>query len=133
MNFKSIKISKQIELALRWLIFLAKQNNKDFVNLRAFCKENKISFYHLQKINRKLVEKGLIESQRGKNGGCRLKQSPSKISLLYIIETLEGPISLVYCSPFCNSSGCALKNCWQILNKDLSQKLSKIKLKDFLK
>lgn len=133
MNFKSIKISKQIELALRWLLFLA-QNKKDyFINLRSFCNKNRVSFYHLQKINRQLVKAGIIESQKGKAGGYRLKKSPYQISLLSIIETLEGPISLVYCSPFCASQKCTLKNCWQNLNKDLAKKLAKIKLSQFLK
>ncbi|MCX8015824.1 MAG: Rrf2 family transcriptional regulator [Patescibacteria group bacterium] len=133
MNFKSIKISKQIELALRWLLFLAQNKTSDFINLRSFCNEKRVSFYHLQKINRQLVKAGLIESQKGKTGGYRLKKSPQQISLLSIIETLEGPISLVYCSPFCTSQTCALKNCWQTLNKDLAKKLAKIKLNQFLK
>lgn len=132
MNFKSIKISKQIELALRWLSFLAKNKKSNFINLRSFCNENEVSFYHLQKINRRLVKTGLIESQKGKTGGYRLKKSPQQISLLSIIEILEGPISLVYCSPFCNTK-CTLKNCWQNLNKDLAKKLAKIKLSQFLK
>jgi len=133
MNFKSIKISKQIELALRWLIFLTKQKRGRVINLRSFCKQNNVSFYYLQKINRQLVKMKLLESQKGKNGGYRLKKSPSQISILSIIETLEGPISLVCCSPTCNTPHCALKNCWQILNKDLTKKLTKIKLNYFLK
>lgn len=133
MNFKSIKISKQIELALRWLLFLAKNKKGVFINLRSFCNQNKVSFYHLQKINRKLVSAGLIESQKGKTGGYRLQKSPQQISLLSIIETLEGPISVVYCSPICASKSCTLKNCWQTLNKDLEKKLAKIKLNQFLK
>jgi len=132
MNFKSIKISKQIELALRWLVFLSQQKTRDFINLRSFCNQNKVSFYHLQKINRQLVKNKLIESQKGKTGGYRLKKSPRKISLLEIIEILEGPVSLISCPPICASKTCVLKNCWQNLNKDLAKKLGQIKLTQFL-
>jgi len=132
MNFKSIKISKQIELALRWLVFLSQQKTRDFINLRSFCNQNKVSFYHLQKINRQLVKNKLIESQKGKTGGYRLKKSPRKISLLEIIEILEGPVSLISCPPICDLKTCVLKNCWQNLNKDLAKKLGQIKLTQFL-
>ena len=102
MHFESIKISKQIELAIRWLIFLAQvqKQNKLYVNLRSFCDENNVSFYSLQKINKILIEKNLIQSKKGLNGGYRLKKSPLKICLLEIISTNEGPINFVDCSSF---------------------------------
>ena len=60
MNFKSIKISKQIELAIRWLIYLAQTDKLKFVSLRSFCDQTKTSFYYLQKINRALIKKSLL-------------------------------------------------------------------------
>ena len=52
MHFESIKISKQIELAIRWLIFLAQaqKQNKLYVNLRSFCDENNVSFILCKKL-----------------------------------------------------------------------------------
>lgn len=135
MHFESIKISKQIELSLRWLIFLAhtqRKNKKTYVSLRSFCDKNKVSFYTLQKINQTLVDKKIIESQKGKNGGYRFKKSPSKISLLEIINIIEGPINFVNCSSLnCNVSNCQLKNIWNNFDKDLTKKLSRIKLSQF--
>jgi Rrf2 family protein len=136
MHFESIKISKQIELAIRWLIFLAqaqKQNKFLYVNLRSFCDENNVSFYSLQKINKILIEKNLIQSKKGLNGGYRLKNSPLKISLLEIISAIEGPINFVDCSSFgCNKNNCQLKNMWHHLDLNLTRKLSRIRLSQFL-
>jgi Rrf2 family protein len=135
MHFESIKISKQIELAIRWLIFLAQvqKQNKLYVNLRSFCDENNVSFYSLQKINKILIEKNLIQSKKGLNGGYRLKKSPLKISLLEIISTIEGPINFVDCSSFgCDKNHCQLKNTWHHLDLNLTRKLSRIRLSQFL-
>ncbi len=127
MNFKSIKISKQIELALRWLIYLARNEKSSFVSLRFFCNQTKTSFYHLQKINRLLVKNGIIESRKGKSGGYRLKIKPQHISLLNVIEILEGPVTLINCSPQCQPH-CSLKNCWNTLSKNFNSQLSRIKI-----
>ena len=128
MNFKSIKISKQIELAIRWLIYLAQTDKLKFVSLRSFCDQTKTSFYYLQKINRTLIKNNFVESKRGKNGGYRLKNNPKNISLLSVIEALEGPLSLINCSSRCNSSHCTLKSCWVGLTEDITLKLSRIKI-----
>lgn len=41
-----------------------------------------------------LKRAGLVVSTRGKEGGYALAKHPSDVSLLEIIETLEGPIEL---------------------------------------
>jgi len=132
MNFKSIKISKQIELAIRWLIYLAQTDKLKFVSLRSFCDQTKTSFYYLQKINRTLIKNNFVESKIGKNGGYRLKNNPKNISLLSVIEALEGPLALINCSSHCNTSRCTLKNCWISLAEDITLKLSQIKISQFV-
>ena len=49
------------------------------------------------KILRKLVAAGLICSFKGVNGGYELAKKPEEISLLDIVETIEGPIHLARC------------------------------------
>jgi len=136
MHFESIKISKQIEISLRWLVFLAqaqKKNKMAYVSLRFFCNKEKLSYYTLQKINQTLVNQKIVESFRGKNGGYRLKKSPLKISLLEIIKAIEGPINFVDCSSLnCDVSHCQLKNIWGNFDKDLTKKLSRVKLAQFI-
>lgn len=47
---------------------------------------------YIQKIIRKLVVAGLVNSVSGNNGGFVLAKEPSKINLLEIVEALEGEI-----------------------------------------
>lgn len=51
------------------------------------------------KILRQLVKAGLLRSARGVHGGFALARPPLEISLLEIIEAIEGPIQLTLCSP----------------------------------
>ena len=44
-----------------------------------------------------LRENGMIHSERGRDGGFRLAKAPSDITLLDVIEALQGPISVVDC------------------------------------
>jgi len=52
----------------------------------------------MAKILRSLVRAGLLNSARGVNGGFSLAREPEGITLLDIIEAVEGPIRLTDCS-----------------------------------
>ena len=62
----------------------------------------------------------MIRSERGKLGGFRLAQAPGDITLLAVIETLQGPISLVGCvldEESCRRSGaCVARSVWTDVN-----------------
>lgn len=45
------------------------------------------------KILQSLARRGLILSQLGRSGGYRLHRPPEQVSLLEIVEAIEGPIS----------------------------------------
>lgn len=54
--------------------------------------EFRASAHTLQKVTRRLVALGLIEGARGANGGLRMAAEPGEVSLLRIIEGLEGRV-----------------------------------------
>lgn len=64
-----------------------------------------------------LVRAGLLDSQRGARGGLFLARSASEISLLEIVEAIEGPIALNRCTATpaqCNKvNRCAIHPVWQ--------------------
>jgi len=51
-----------------------------------------------QKLMQRLAAHGLLVGQRGAGGGYALARPVSEISLVDIIEAVEGPISLTMCS-----------------------------------
>lgn len=46
----------------------------------------------LLQILRNLVTHGILQSTRGVDGGYRLERSPEEISLLEVIEAIDGPL-----------------------------------------
>lgn len=50
------------------------------------------SVHTLQKVSRRLVAIGVLEGTRGANGGLRLQADPKQITMLQIIEGIEGPL-----------------------------------------
>jgi Rrf2 family iron-sulfur cluster assembly transcriptional regulator len=57
----------------------------------------KISLNYIGQIFLRLKRAGLIVSHRGRSGGYTLAHPPEEITLLMIINAVEGPIRLVDC------------------------------------
>ena len=51
----------------------------------------------LSKILQRLVHRGLVLSHRGTGGGFCLKVLPDSVTLLQVIEAMEGPLQLNVC------------------------------------
>jgi len=64
-----------------------------------------------------LVRAGLLDSQRGARGGLVLARSASEISMLEIVEAIEGPIAINRCTATpvqCNKvDRCSIHPVWQ--------------------
>jgi Rrf2 family protein len=56
-----------------------------------------ISLNYIGQIFLKLKRAGLITSYRGRSGGYTLAHPPNRITLMMIIQAVEGPIVLVDC------------------------------------
>jgi Rrf2 family protein len=51
----------------------------------------------MAKVLQTLVRKGLLESHAGPNGGYALARDPDKITMIEVLEALEGPLQLTPC------------------------------------
>lgn len=81
-------IRRETAYALEVLKFLSKNDGK-ILSLNEISQKTKISFLFLQKIARKLRLKKMITSVKGVDGGYALLLSPTKISVLDVIEAME--------------------------------------------
>jgi Rrf2 family protein len=83
----------------------------------------------LAKILQKLVKAGVVQSFRGVKGGFRLNRAPEDISLLDVIEAVEGAIALNACAidnTVCGfSSTCAVHPIWIKLREEFNQLLKR--------
>ena len=87
----------------------------------------------LEQIAFDLRKSQLLASQRGRHGGYSLTRKPEMISLVEILEVLEGPIRAVPCQDSqCSISGCLTRGFWEVLQRHLHKTLQRITLADLV-
>jgi len=112
----SIIFSRECEYALQAVMYLALKPENESTSIKELAETLHIPFHFLGKILQRLVRKGLLRSLKGPTGGFRLALPPERITLLQVIEAIDGPglqKSCILGFPECSSSSpCALHNEW---------------------
>lgn len=93
-----MQITRQADYALRAMLYLARPDTKKPVATHEIAKEQEIPASFLAKIISQLSIAGLIETSRGAKGGVKIKRQPEDISLLDVIEAIDGPIVIEDCT-----------------------------------
>lgn len=115
------------------LSYMAK-NEDVTISAMLLHKKLNIPYSYLRTLLGDLVNKGIISSNRGRNGGFRLSKDKSAIYLSEIIEITEGTDSLGKCimgfreCPF--NHGCVLHPLWTKMRGDILKVLSLTSLAD---
>lgn len=128
-----MQITRQADYALRAMLFLARHDLKrDEVNWTTattsrVAQEQKIPPSFLAKIISQLSIAGLIRTSRGAKGGIELAHKPEKISLLDVVEAIDGPIMLNECtsdSSLCLfGDTCPIHEVWCTTQAEMVRKL----------
>ncbi len=98
-------ITKKTEYAIRALSELA-LNPEDKLTANVVAQRQGIPPKYLPQIVSELTQAGLVRSVRGYGGGIRLNQSPDQISLLSVIEAIQGKTKIFDCEH--HAMGCAV-------------------------
>lgn len=93
-----MQITRQADYAIRAVRYLAKQGQGKLVSTTTIAKEMKIPSSFLAKIISLLAIQGYLKTSRGARGGVTLARPPSDISLLDVVEVIDGPIQLNECN-----------------------------------
>lgn len=131
-----MRISTRGRYALRGMVDLAMNSKGKPLSIREIAERQEISTDYMEQLFHKLVKSKFLKSYRGLKGGYQLSRCPDEISVKEILETAEGPISLVDCNEIEEAKSChRIDNCqthklWIHLNEMLSNHLKKITLKD---
>lgn len=130
-----MEVSRKTDYALRMLAELVREPDS-VISVRAVAERNAIPYSFARSIQHDLVNCGIVESLRGSRGGMRLACDAKKLTLLNIIEALQGPFHIAYCdsdqseSPCARKAACAFNPVWSDANRLLSAYLGSISLYD---
>jgi len=133
-----IKLSTKGRYGTRLMLVLARNyaEGKKSVILKNVAEEEGISLRYLEQIIIPLKFANLVKSIRGAGGGYSLAKKPSEISLLDILETLEGPCALVDCvldKNFCHRlPQCAVAEIWKEASQVLENYFAQVTLQSLL-
>ncbi len=90
-------VRRNTDYALRAMVNLVGHYGNEPVPSREMAQQGQIPYQLTCKLMQKLRNAGLVESCMGPKGGFRLGREPSRISLLEVIEAIQGKILLNRC------------------------------------
>ena len=127
-------LRRNTDYALRAMVNLASHYGNEPISTRTVAAEEDISYQLACKLMQRLQKAKLVTSCMGANGGFRLNREPSKISLLEVINAIQGPISLNRCLLGVNAcpkqKGCSVRSKLVGLQDCISGYLTGIMLDD---
>jgi Rrf2 family protein len=92
-----MQITRQADYAIRAVLYLSKLEPGERAATGIVAREQSIPPSFLAKIISQLSISGLLHTSRGARGGVMLAREPQDISLLDVVEAIDGPITLNEC------------------------------------
>lgn len=107
-----MQVTRASEYAMLGLLALSRRSPGAVEMVDVLAREEGVPPSFLGKIFQSLSKAGIVKSARGSGGGFSLVRIPAEITVLEVIEAVEGPIALQRCletdSDCTHREGCAL-------------------------
>ena len=131
-----MKLSTKSRYGLRAIIEVARCYGGAPAKRKDIAASQNLSDSYLENILIVLKNSKLVETTRGMKGGYVLSRNPSQVTVLDVIDSLEGTLNLIECvdaPTVCNKSeNCATRTVWKELSDSWKSVLSKITLQELL-
>ncbi len=92
-----MQITRQADYAVRAVLYLSERGQAARIPTAEIGREQHIPVTFLAKIVAQLSAAGILRSKRGAHGGVALGRPADEISLLEIVEAIDGPLLLNEC------------------------------------
>jgi len=121
-------VTRETDYAVRTVLYLARDSSR-MASVTEVARVMHIPKSFLAKILQRLVRSHILASMRGVKGGFTLARKPTEISLLDILESIQGPAGINVCaidSRRCRfSSTCSVHPVWVEIRKEVERRLKK--------
>jgi Rrf2 family protein len=130
-----MQITRQADYALRTIIYLSRLESDEKAPTSSIAEKQQIPASFLAKIISQLSIAGIIHTSRGAHGGVSLAKNPKEISVLEVVEAIDGPVTLNECTQnpdICIfSEDCPMHTIWCDAREELVSKLEAITFEQF--
>jgi len=131
-----MRINTRVRYAVRMMADMATHGHGEPIALHDVAARQKLPKMYLSQLTAPLKSAGLIKSFWGNRGGYALNRPAANITLLEIIEAVEGPIALLDCvvdPKQCERSGfCEAIGVWRTINQTMITTLGHYSLADLI-
>lgn len=129
-----IRITKTTDYGIVLLTHMAEIPEQRY-NASELAEDTQLPSAMVSKILKILSREGILDSQRGVNGGYSLAQKPQDLTVSEIIAALEGPIAITECiddtpGECVQEAVCPLRSNWQLINNAIRSALDGLRLSD---
>ncbi len=87
-----MRISRSTGYAMLAVGYIAKNQKRGIILSQSIAKEYDMPLEYLLKILQELVKANILRSKRGPRGGFKLARPTGKITMLQVIEAVDGPM-----------------------------------------
>jgi len=129
-----LRMSRLTDYGLVLLTHLASTPVDQVHNARELAESAHLPLPMVSKILKVLTREGFLVSQRGAKGGYSLARRPEDVTVVAVIDALEGPIALTECGAgSCErEANCVVRAPWQRINRVVRQSLEDVRLADLI-
>ena len=122
---RPILYSKASEYAVAALVHLAKCPTGEYVHVKDIARGENIPAGFLSGLLQRLSKDGLVSSRKGLNGGFALRSDPDAISLLAVVNAIDGLPCCERCAmgyPACSAEKpCEMHDSWGEVRERIRQ------------
>ena len=112
-----MRLTREGEYGVRSMLYLCKVGPNRTVSRKEVAAEMEIPEQFLAKVVKRLATKGFLEILQGSRGGYRLLVRPEDVTLLDVVEAMEGEIFLNDClmqpGTCFREQECAINRTWK--------------------
>jgi Rrf2 family protein len=134
-------LKSQVEWVLHCCAILAGLPEGRYLSTKALAELHGLPKEYLSKALQSLSQAGLVESTLGPSGGYRLAKAPADLTILEIVEAVEGRASTFTCTDirannpcrpkgYCDSKPCAIARIMGAADEAWRQSLRAVTLAD---
>ena len=126
-----LSIARHTDYAARLVLHLAAVGDNEQVSIREVAEARLLPMPFVRRLVGRLIEANILSSVRGAGGGIRLARPAAEISLLDIVEAMEGGVALNRCvhdPQGCPLAGrCPIQCVWSAVNRQITESLSAVR------
>ncbi|MHC4271048.1 MAG: RrF2 family transcriptional regulator [Planctomycetota bacterium] len=131
-----MQITLTADYALRAVVYIAAYGIDRFVPAAEISREQNIPLYYISKILQSLTRANVVITTPGRRGGAKLQKNPDKISVLEVIEAIDGSVTVNHClidkEQCSRSEFCKMRPFWMKTHKLFKSTLGQARISHFI-